>query len=98
MHTHEHVQYICVCIRPLIRMVFVFTPLDAHSFMSSHSQVMCIDGEEVFHMTTTLYNQATRGSRRYADMSNVDTRVILDVSSIKFVFLYRFIGQLLVSL
>ena len=48
-------------------------------------------------MTTTLYNQATRGSRKYADMNNVDTRVILDVSSIRFVFLYRFVSQLIVS-
>lgn len=49
-------------------------------------------------MTTTLYNQATKGSRKYADTNNVDTRVQLDVSSIKFIFLYRFVNQLLVRI
>lgn len=60
-------------------------------------QVVSIAGNEVFHLTTTLYNQATKGSTRYADMDKVDTRVNLDVSSFQFVFLYRHISQLIVS-
>ena len=58
---------------------------------------MSIRGSEVFNMTVTLYNQSTNGVRRYSNMANVDTRINLDVSSIRFVFLYRYVRQLIVS-
>lgn len=60
-------------------------------------QVITIEGSEVFKLKTVLYNKATKGIKRYSSMENVDTRVTLDVNSIRFVFLYRYVRQLIVS-
>ncbi|XP_067941641.1 intermembrane lipid transfer protein VPS13A-like [Watersipora subatra] len=62
---------------------------------TKYPKVVSIAGSEVFSLTVTLYNKATVGLRKYSMMENVDTRIKLDVSSIRFIFLYRYIRQLI---
>jgi hypothetical protein len=58
---------------------------------------MEIRGDSVLKLALTIYNNATEGEK-YSDMSNVDTRVDVQLGCIRAVFLMRFVSDLLVRL
>lgn len=58
---------------------------------------MSIVGNEVFSFTMSLTPKATEGAA-YADTSQTDGRLKLNMSCIQVVYLHKFIMSLLVSL
>ena len=59
-------------------------------------QILSIEGKEVFRVNIGVFNDATAGEG-YTDMSKMDTSVQFETGCMKFIFLMKWVNDILVS-
>nr|CAB3267621.1 vacuolar protein sorting-associated protein 13A-like [Phallusia mammillata] len=62
---------------------------------TKYRNIVSAVGDDILVLELTIYNEATQGPDKFADMNNVDTRIKLKLGSTRVVFLNKFVKSVL---